>query len=121
MMYNEQLLGYLQKAVAKPLWSEDKAQVFSAEAGIKDSGAWLKLYCHIEGNTILDLRYRVLGSGYLIATAEWANAVLTGKSVAAAQSLNASCVIEALNLPPTRVYCAQMLVDVITKIIRQAI
>ncbi len=120
-MYNEQILAYLHKAAARPLWSESTKQVFSGEVGIKDSGTWLKLSCHIEDNIIREVRYRVIGSGYLIATVEWVNEYLTGKSLSAAEALTAKLIVEALALPPQRFYCAQMLVDAVTKIMRQAI
>ena len=120
-MYNEQLLAYLHKAAAKPLWPEGTAQIFSSEVGSKDSGIWLKLCCQIEDNIIREVRYRVVGGGYLIAAAEWANAFLTGKNLSAAEALDAKLIVEALALPPQRFYCAQMIVDAVMKIARQAI
>ncbi len=120
-MYNEQLLVYLSKAVARPLWPEGTKQVFSSEVGAKDSGIWFKLWCHIEDNIIHEVRYRVIGSGYLIATVEWANAFLTGENLNTAEALDAKIIVEALALPPQRFYCAQMIVDAVTKIARQAI
>ncbi len=120
-MYNEQLLAYLHQAMAKPLWPEGTARVFSSEVGIKDSGTWLKLCCHIENNIIREVRYRVIGSGYLIAAVECANVFLTGKDLSAAEALDAKLIIEALALPPQRFYCAQMIVDAVMKITRQAI
>jgi NifU-like protein involved in Fe-S cluster formation len=117
MMYNKQLLAYLHKAAAKPLWPEGTAQVFSSEVGIKDSGTWLQLCCHIEDNIIREVRYRVIGGGYLIATVEWANVFLTGKSLSTVKALDAKLIVEALALPPQRFYCAQMLVDAVMKIV----
>ena len=116
-MYNEQIIAYLHKAAARPLWPEGTKQVFSSEVGIKDSGTWLKLCCHIEDNIIREVRYSVIGSGYLIATVEWANEYLTGKSLSAAEALTAKLIVEALALPPQRFYCAQMLVDAVMKIV----
>ena len=120
-MYNKQLLIYLHKATAKPLWLEGTANVFSAEIGAKESGVWIKLCLYIKDNTVHEVRYRVIGSGYLIATLEWANEFLTGKSLSAVEALNAKLIVEALNLPPQRFYCAQMIVDAVMKIMRQAI
>lgn len=120
-MYNEQILVNLRKAAAKRLWPEGTAGVFSAEVGAKESGAWIKLCLYIKDHTLHEVRYRVVGSGYLIATVEWANEFLTGKSLSAVESLNAKLIVEALDLPPQRFYCAQMIVDAVMKIMRQAI
>lgn len=120
-MYNEQLLAYLHKAIAKPLWAEGTAGVFSTEVGAKDSGAWLKLCLYIKDNTIHEVRYRVVGSGYLMATVEWVNGYLTAKSLSVVKALDAKLIVEALALPPQRFYCAQMIVEAVRKIMRQAI
>lgn len=120
-MYNEQLLAYLHKAVAKPVWPEGTAGIFSSDVGAKESGAWIKLCLYIKDNTIHEVRYRVIGSGYLIATVEWANEFLTGKSLSEAEALNAKGIVDALALPPQRFYCAQMVMDAVMKIMRQAI
>lgn len=120
-MYNEQILANLQKATAKPLWPEGTAGVFSAEVGAKESGAWIKLCLYIKDNTIHEVRYRIAGSGYLIATVEWANEYLTGKPLRTAEALDAKLIVEVLGLPPQRFYCAQMIVDAVMKIMRQAI
>lgn len=120
-MYNEALLENLQKATAKPLWPNGTESVFSAEIGTQESGAWIKLCLYIKDNTIHEVRYRVIGNGYLIAAVEWANAFLTGKSLSTIESLKAKLIVEALSLPLQRFYCAQMVVDAVTKIMRQTI
>ncbi|MCD6046305.1 MAG: hypothetical protein K0R48_1468 [Gammaproteobacteria bacterium] len=120
-MYNKQVLTYLHQATVTSLWPEGTAGVFSAEVGLKESGTWIKLCVYIKDSTIHEVRYRVIGGGYLIATVEWVNEYLTGKSLSTAEVLNAKFIVEVLGLPPQRFYCAQMIVDAVRKIVRQTI
>lgn len=118
-MYNPQLLIFLQQAEAKPLWPEGMAGVFNAEVGTPESGVWIKLSLYIKDHIIHEIRYRVIGGGYLIATVEWVNTFLTEKTVSAAETLTAKMIVEALALPSQRFYCAQMVVEAVQKIMRQ--
>lgn len=118
-MYNEVVLSLLQQAVAKPLWPDEMQGVFTAEVGAKDIGSWLQLYLYIENNTIHEVRYRVLGSGYLIAAVEWAKGFLTDLNILAAKELKAKLIVEALVLPERYHYCARMVVEAVNNIVRQ--
>lgn len=118
-MYNEVVLALLHQAAAKPLWPEETPGVFTAEVGAKDMGTWLQLYLYIENNTIREVRYRVLGSGYLIATVEWISTFLKGITVLATKDLRAKLIVEALALPEKYHYCARMVVEAVDNIVRQ--
>jgi len=119
MMYNEAVLTLLQQAVAKPLWPDEMPGVFTAEVGAKEIGSWLQLYLYIENNTVREVRYRVLGSGYLIAAVEWLNIFLTGVKLSTAEALKAKLIVEALVLPQRYHYCARMVVEALNNIVRQ--
>lgn len=116
-MYNEEVLTLLQQAAAKPLWKEIKPPIFMAEVGTKATGTWLQLYLYIENNRIREVRYRVLGSGYLIAVTEWANLFLTGVTLETAKALTATQIVAALALPEQRHYCARMVVEAVKNIL----
>ncbi len=118
-MYSEKILELLQQAEAKPLWNKENITIFTAETGIKATGLWLQLWLRIENDIIIDIRYRVMGGGYLIATTEWINRILLNKSIQAAQALTAKDIVMALALPDERMYCAQMIIDCIDRIVRQ--
>ncbi len=118
-MYNAIVLQFLKRAQAKTPWQNGEPCVYRAELGAKAQGSWLKLFLKINQGSIEEIRYQVLGSGYLIATLEWAKEYLEHQSLETAQAFNAKLMIDALDLPAHRVHCALMVAELVQDILRE--
>ena len=97
------------------------------EVGNSKCGDIMKMYIKVDGNVIIDVKFKTFGCGAAIATSSMATELIKGKSVSEALELTNSAVVEALEgLPPVKVHCSVLaeeavnsaVADYYTKIVR---
>ena len=77
------------------------------EVGNSKCGDIMKMYLKIEGNTIVDVKFKTFGCGAAIATSSMATELIKGKTIDEALKLTNKAVMEALDgLPPVKVHCS---------------
>ncbi|MGN1138808.1 MAG: Fe-S cluster assembly scaffold protein NifU [Ruminococcus sp.] len=77
------------------------------EVGNSKCGDIMKMYLKIEGNTIVDVKFKTFGCGAAIATSSMATELIKGKTIDDALKLTNKAVMEALDgLPPVKVHCS---------------
>jgi NifU-like protein involved in Fe-S cluster formation len=75
-------------------------------ADCRSSGARLELWARVEGDQVVEARFRALGCPFSIAVGDWLAEQLTGCGVEAMSALNAAAIIAALEIPDARRHCA---------------
>lgn len=101
------------------LAKDDKEDEFiSISLGSSDIGDAIKLYlqCDPETQVIKKFKYRVYGNPYLIAVLSYCSGQLIGKSLAD-DLLSTQHLINELELPQTKYYCAYMFEDALQQVI----
>ena len=77
------------------------------EVGNSKCGDIMKMYLKIEGNTIVDVKFKTFGCGAAIATSSMATELIKGKTIDDALKLTNKAAMEALDgLPPVKVHCS---------------
>lgn len=77
------------------------------EVGNAKCGDIMKMYLKIDGDTIIDVKFKTFGCGAAIATSSMATEMIIGKSVQEALEVTNKAVMEALGgLPPVKVHCS---------------
>jgi nitrogen fixation NifU-like protein len=77
------------------------------EVGNSKCGDIMKMYLKIEGNVIVDVKFKTFGCGAAIATSSMATELIKGKTIDEALKLTNKAVMEALDgLPPVKVHCS---------------
>ena len=77
------------------------------EVGNAKCGDIMKMYLKIEGEQIVDCKFKTFGCGAAVATSSMATEMIKGKSIGDALQLTNSAVMEALDgLPPVKVHCS---------------
>ncbi|MCQ2483121.1 MAG: Fe-S cluster assembly scaffold protein NifU [Clostridia bacterium] len=70
-------------------------------------GDIMKMYLKIEGDVIVDCKFKTFGCGSAIATSSMATELIKGKTIKEAMSLTNKAVAEALDgLPPIKMHCS---------------
>ena len=77
------------------------------EVGNSKCGDIMKMYIKVEGNVIVDCKFKTFGCGAAIATSSMATELIKGKTIDEALQLTNKAVMEALDgLPPVKVHCS---------------
>jgi len=72
-------------------------------------GDVMRLYLKIEGDTIVDAKFKTFGCGAAIASSSMLTELLKGKKIQDALEISNQAVVEALDgLPPVKVHCSVM-------------
>ena len=67
----------------------------------------MKMYIKVEGDVIVDVKFKTFGCGAAIATSSMATELIKGKTISEALQLTNKAVMEALDgLPPVKVHCS---------------
>ena len=70
-------------------------------------GDIMKMYLKIEGDVIVDCKFKTFGCGAAIATSSMATEMVKGKTLKEALQLTNAAVAEALDgLPPVKMHCS---------------
>ena len=77
------------------------------EVGNSKCGDIMKMYIKVEGNVIVDCKFKTFGCSAAIATSSMATELIKGKTIDDALKLTNKAVMEALDgLPPVKVHCS---------------
>lgn len=77
------------------------------EAGNPVCGDVMKIFLKIEGNRIVDVKFKTFGCGAAIASSSMATELIKGKTVEEALKITNEKVLEALGgLPEPKVHCS---------------
>lgn len=70
-------------------------------------GDIMKVYLKIEGDVIIDAKFKTFGCGAAVATSSMATELVIGKTIEEALKITNKAVMEALDgLPPVKVHCS---------------
>jgi len=76
-------------------------------AGNPVCGDVMRIYLKIEGDRIVDVRFKTFGCAAAVATSSMVTEMVKGKTVEEALSVTNKAVIQALDgLPPNKVHCS---------------
>ncbi len=77
------------------------------EVGNPKCGDIMKMYLKIDGDTIVDAKFKTFGCGSAIASSSMATELIKGKSINEAMKITNKAVAEALDgLPPIKMHCS---------------
>ena len=66
----------------------------------------MKLQIQVEGDRIIDAKFKTYGCGSAIASSSLATEWLKGKSVEEAMEIKNTDIVEELELPPVKIHCS---------------
>ena len=73
----------------------------------------MKLQIEVEGDTIVDAKFKTFGCGSAIASSSLATEWIKGKTVDEAMAIKNTEIVEELSLPPVKIHCSVLAEDAI--------
>ena len=81
--------------------------------GAPECGDVMKLQIKVEGEKIVDAKFKTFGCGSAIASSSLATEWMKGKTLAEAEKIRNTEIVQELTLPPVKIHCSVLAEDAI--------
>ena len=100
--------------------SMDKSsnRVGTGIVGAPECGDVMKLQIEVEGDMIVDAKFKTFGCRSAIASSSLATEWIKGKTLGEARKINNTHIVEELSLPPVKIHCSVLAEDAIKAAIK---
>ena len=113
MAYSDKVLDHYNKPRNVGSLDKSKNNVGTGIVGAPECGDVMKLQIEIEGDKIVDAKFKTFGCGSAIASSSLATEWVKGKTLDEALSINNTEIVEELSLPPVKIHCSVLAEDAI--------
>ena len=113
MAYSASVLDHYNRPRNVGSLDKNDRSVGTGVVGAPECGDVMKLQIKVEGDIIVDARFKTFGCGSAIASSSLATEWIKGKTLAEAGSITNSDIVEELTLPPVKIHCSVLAEDAI--------
>jgi len=113
MAYSEKVVDHYNNPRNVGSLDKDAENVGTGVVGAPECGDVMKLQIEVEGDTIVDAKFKTFGCGSAIASSSLATEWIKGKKVDEALEITNSEIVEELSLPPVKIHCSVLAEDAI--------
>ena len=113
MAYSEKVLDHYENPRNVGSLDKESLSVGTGMVGAPACGDVMKLQIEVEGDTIIDAKFKTYGCGSAIASSSLVTEWLKGKTLDEAQTIKNSDIAEELALPPVKIHCSVLAEDAI--------
>jgi len=118
MSYSAKVLDHYNNPRNVGSFNKDDVQVGTGVVGAPECGDVMKLQIKVEGDRIVDAKFKTFGCGSAIASSSLATQWIKGKSLDEARKINNSQIVKELSLPPVKIHCSVLAEDAIKSAIK---
>ena len=118
MAYSEKVLDHYNNPRNVGSFNRDDEGVGTGVVGAPECGDVMKLQIKVEGDRIVDAKFKTFGCGSAIASSSLATQWIKGKTLAQARKINNSQIVKELSLPPVKIHCSVLAEDAIKSAIK---
>jgi nitrogen fixation NifU-like protein len=113
MAYSDKVIDHYNNP--RNVGSLDKASpnVGTGVVGAPECGDVMKLQIEVEGDRIVDAKFKTFGCGSAIASSSLATEWIKGKTLDEALGIKNTQIVEELSLPPVKIHCSVLAEDAI--------
>ncbi|MFN0241411.1 MAG: Fe-S cluster assembly scaffold IscU [Planctomycetota bacterium] len=113
MAYSDKVIDHYNNP--RNVGSLDKANptVGTGVVGAPECGDVMKLQIQVEGDRIVDAKFKTFGCGSAIASSSLATEWIKGKTLDEALRIKNTEIVEELSLPPVKIHCSVLAEDAI--------
>ncbi len=113
MAYSDKVLDHYNSP--RNVGSLDKSdkEVGTGVVGAPECGDVMKLQIQVDGDRIVDAKFKTFGCGSAIASSSLATEWIKGKTLDEAAQINNTEIVEELSLPPVKIHCSVLAEDAI--------
>ncbi len=113
MAYSDKVVDHYNNPRNVGSLDKDSNTVGTGVVGAPECGDVMKLQIEVEGDTIVDAKFKTFGCGSAIASSSLATEWIKGKKIDEALQITNSEIVEELSLPPVKIHCSVLAEDAI--------
>jgi nitrogen fixation NifU-like protein len=114
MAYSEKVIDHAENPRNVGTLDKDDPNVGTGLVGAPACGDVMRLQIRVSDEGVIqDAKFKTFGCGSAIASSSLATEWLKGKTVAEAETIKNSAIVEELNLPPVKIHCSVLAEDAI--------
>jgi len=113
MAYSEKVLDHYNNPRNVGSFSKEDKSVGTGIVGAPECGDVMKLQIKVEGDKIVDAKFKTFGCGSAIASSSLATEMIKGKTLNEANKIANVVLVEELSLPPVKIHCSVLAEDAI--------
>ena len=106
-------MAYSEKVIEHYENPRNIGGVGTGVVGAPECGDVMKLQIKVEGDLIVDAKFKTFGCGSAIASSSLATQWIKGKKLDEANSITNAQIVEELSLPPVKIHCSVLAEDAI--------
>ena len=113
MSYSDKVIDHYNNPRNVGSFAKDDANVGTGVVGAPECGDVMKLQIHVEGDRIVDAKFKTFGCGSAIASSSLATEWIKGKTLDEAMAIKNTEIVAELSLPPVKIHCSVLAEDAI--------
>ena len=118
MAYSEKVLDHYNYPRNVGSFDKGDVNVGTGIVGAPECGDVMKLQIKVEGDRIVDAKFKTFGCGSAIASSSLATEWIKGKTLDEAGRITNSEIVQELSLPPVKIHCSVLAEDAIKSAIK---
>ena len=118
MSYSAKVLDHYQSPRNVGSLDKNDRSVGTGVVGAPECGDVMKLQIKVEGDMIVDAKFKTFGCGSAIASSSLATEWIKGKTLDQAGRITNSDIVTELSLPPVKIHCSVLAEDAIKSAIK---
>lgn len=113
MAYSNKVLDHYNNPRNVGSLDKSASSVGTGVVGAPECGDVMKLQIQVEGDRIVDAKFKTFGCGSAIASSSLATEWIKGKTIDEALAIQNTQIVEELSLPPVKIHCSVLAEDAI--------
>ena len=113
MAYSDKVIDHYNDPRNVGSLDKQKHSVGTGVVGAPECGDVMKLQIEVEGDRIVDAKFKTFGCGSAIASSSLATEWIKGKTIDEAMGIKNTQIVEELSLPPVKIHCSVLAEDAI--------
>jgi nitrogen fixation NifU-like protein len=113
MAYSNKVLDHYNNPRNVGSLDKGATTVGTGVVGAPECGDVMKLQIQVEGDRIVDAKFKTFGCGSAIASSSLATEWIKGKTIDEALKISNTQIVEELSLPPVKIHCSVLAEDAI--------
>jgi len=113
MAYSDKVIDHYNNPRNVGSLDKAKTNVGTGVVGAPECGDVMKLQIQVEGDRIVDAKFKTFGCGSAIASSSLATEWIKGKTLDEAMGIKNTQIVEELSLPPVKIHCSVLAEDAI--------
>jgi nitrogen fixation NifU-like protein len=113
MAYSDKVLDHYENPRNVGSLDKSSRNVGTGVVGAPECGDVMKLQIQVEGDRIVDAKFKTFGCGSAIASSSLATEWIKGKRIDEAMAITNTEIVKELSLPPVKIHCSVLAEDAI--------